>query len=379
MLPADNPAPVIKRFVALDSLRGLAALSVVACHYLILLSTTAAGPAITRWLAVPPLSLLGTAYGSVILFFVLSGYVLALNLATDGSGNWLGFVARRVCRIWLPYAATLLVSFAIGAVTLAASPSLPPVWESNIWQSDSFGLIALIRQIGMLTSHIPLDVPGWSLILEMRISLIFPLLLVAVRRAPATTLAASLCLNIASSLGPPWFTPLVPDAAPYFVHFAVGAWLALNRTRIAAAMQTATARSHALLGIVALLCLSVPREVPCAGLVTGLGATVIIALVIGSPALARLLAAPWCERLGRVSYSLYLTHVVVLMALGALLGGWLPVPLVLIVACPVIATVSGAGYRYVEQPSIRLGRILAARIAARGAAAVPQPVPGTAA
>ena len=68
------------RVASLDSLRGLAALTVVTCHYFILLGSTPSGEWISLWLQIPPLSLFRTAYGAVILFFVLSGYVLALSL-----------------------------------------------------------------------------------------------------------------------------------------------------------------------------------------------------------------------------------------------------------------------------------------------------------
>jgi len=67
---AVHGGSVVARLAVLDSLRGLAALSVVACHYLILLSATPFGRSTSWWLGIPPLSLLRTAYGSVILFFV---------------------------------------------------------------------------------------------------------------------------------------------------------------------------------------------------------------------------------------------------------------------------------------------------------------------
>jgi len=353
----------VTRTVSLDALRGLAALSVVACHYSILLCATPYGRHVAPWLALPPFSLLSTAYGSVILFFVLSGYVLALSLTGDGGSNWLGFAARRFCRIWPPYALTILASFLIGWIAVAADPLLPPVWQENVWHHDTLALSPLVEQIGMATPSIPLDVPGWSLVYELRISLFFPLLLALVRRAPATALAAAIFLNVAGQIGPPWLSQLVPETATYIVYFTVGAWLALNRAWIAERGRAMTGRDQALLGAIALLCLSLPRGYPGVGMVTGLGAVLIIALAIASPPFARVLSARWCGFLGRISYSLYLTHVVVLMGVGALLGGSLPVALVLVVATPIIGLVAWSGHRWVEQPSIRLGRAVAARLA----------------
>ena len=358
---ADRAAT--SRLASLDSLRGLAALSVVACHYLILLADTPFGQRASSWLWLPPLSLIRSAYGAVILFFVLSGYVLALSLLGERKPSWGEFAARRFFRIWPPYAATILISFAIGHLAPTPGPNLASVWQINTWHSDDLTVGALVQQIGMASSHIGLDVPAWSLVHELRISLAFPLLLVFVQRAPATTLAAAFCLCQAERLGPPWLSYLVPDTATYIVYFAAGAWLALHRSRIAELGQRTTAPAKALLCAIALVLLSAPTEYPGAGISTGLGAVLLIVLVTASPAIADILSARWCVFLGRISYSLYLTHIVVLMGLGRVLGASFSVPLILAVAAPIIGLVGWIGYRWVEQPSIRLGRIVHARFA----------------
>lgn len=361
-------ATTATRAVSLDGLRGLAALSVVACHYWILLSATPFGRHVAPWLALPPLSLLSTAYGSVILFFVLSGYVLALSLTGNSGLSWLGFATRRFCRIWPPYALTILASFLIGWVVLAAAPLLPPVWRVNIWHHDILGLSLLVEQIGMAASGVPLDVPGWSLVYELRISLLFPLLLVFVRRAPATTLAATVFLTVANRLGPPWLSQFIPETGAFIVYFAAGAWLALNRAWIVERGRAIGGRGQLLAGLIALFFLSVPGGRPGVDIYSGLGAVIMIALAIASSPFARFLSARWCGFLGRISYSLYLTHVVVLLGIGAALGSSLSVPLVLLVAAPVIAIVAWSSHRWIEQPSIQLGRTLAARISRRQSA-----------
>jgi peptidoglycan/LPS O-acetylase OafA/YrhL len=349
------------RLAALDSLRGLAALSVVACHYLILLRGTPIGQSLAPWLRVPPFSLFWSANGAVILFFVLSGYVLALGLLGDRRPGWAGFAARRFCRIWFPYAATLMVSFAIGHAALATDPVLPPVWRMNTWHADEIGFGALTDQIAMMTSGITLDAPGWSLVYELRISLAFPLLLLLVRRAPAITVTACLCLFLAGRHGPPWLGDLVPETATYLIYFAVGAWLAVYRDRTAKLGPRLTTFARALLCAIALVLLSVPSGLPGAGIAAGLGAASVIVLATASPAIGDALSASWCVGLGRISYSLYLTHVVVLMTLGRVLGRFLPIWQVLAVAAPVIGLVAWIGYCWVELPSIRLGRLMAAR------------------
>lgn len=357
------------RVTSLDSLRGLAALSVVICHYLILLGSTPFGQHLAPWLQVPPLSLFRTAYGAVILFFVLSGYVLALSINADGGQpRWSGFAVRRFCRIWPPFALTIAVSFALGCMTLAADPSLPPVWQINTWHTDDVTLSALASQIGMVSPTIGLDAPGWSLVHEMRITLAFPLLVILLRRAPAITIGTAFCIHFANRHGPLAFATLIPDTATYIVYFAAGAGLALYGDRIGALRQ-ATFLSRLLLVAVSLLLLSAPSDNRWSDLIAGAGAVLLIAVVTTSPEFGRALSAAWCVFLGRISYSLYLTHVVVLTALGTLLGAWLPIWLILLIAVPIIGLTAWISYRWVERPSIRLGRAVANGARARSSSA----------
>jgi peptidoglycan/LPS O-acetylase OafA/YrhL len=89
------PAPDVTaaRDRSLDAVRGLAALSVVLCHYLNILTGLPLGTMLMSLAALPPLSLLVTGYGAVILFFVLSGYVLTLSLMRDSELGWGRFAA----------------------------------------------------------------------------------------------------------------------------------------------------------------------------------------------------------------------------------------------------------------------------------------------
>ena len=69
------------RFRSLDSLRGLAALAVVFHHCLLTLPASAfCRGEIAWWFAVTPLRLLIDGPGAVLLFFVLSGFVLAASI-----------------------------------------------------------------------------------------------------------------------------------------------------------------------------------------------------------------------------------------------------------------------------------------------------------
>ncbi len=104
----------------------------------------------------------------------------------------------------------------------------------------------------------------------------------------------------------------------------------------------------------------------------GLGAALMIALALGSPAWSRGLQRRPLLWLGRISYSLYLTHNIVLLAVVHAFHPMLDGPA--LVALVVVASllVADLGYRLVEAPSIRLGRRLAGRGRRRPAQAAPE-------
>ena len=116
---AFPPVAAGGRFAALDSLRGVAALMVLAFHcWKIGLFEQPAGWAAHLWYWTP-LNWLIIGRPWVILFFVLSGFVLSIALERAGaSQGYAGFVLRRMCRIYLPFAASILFSAASDQINL---------------------------------------------------------------------------------------------------------------------------------------------------------------------------------------------------------------------------------------------------------------------
>ncbi|WP_431268583.1 acyltransferase family protein [Dankookia sp. P2] len=161
------------RVRVLDSLRGLAAFMVVLYHGW---QTLPAGPladGIRQMLLFTPFKAAVGARPAVILFFVLSGYVLALALARrpgPGMGpgmemGWGGFVLRRICRIWLPFAASILLSAGLWwAMRPTALDGVHPWFNADPWSATP-DAAALWRHSAMLgdTHSAHLNVVMWSL------------------------------------------------------------------------------------------------------------------------------------------------------------------------------------------------------------------------
>lgn len=104
----DSTMPT-QRYQQLDALRGLAALAVV-FHHCLLIPSSFDYSMLAHILMSSPLGIVRAGSEAVNLFFVLSGFVLALQL-NDSDMNYSQYLTRRVCRIWIPYICA--ITFAI--------------------------------------------------------------------------------------------------------------------------------------------------------------------------------------------------------------------------------------------------------------------------
>jgi len=378
---APEPPPVptdAVRYPALDSVRGLAALTVLVNHCLSLFplfggasagDTVPYPGAAVLGLLRSPVALLWDGRGAVAIFFVLSGFVLALPWFRGTELPWPSFVLRRFCRIYLPYAAAVGLAMALTA-SLPAAPAVTAWFDAN-W-TEPVSITAVLDHVLMLGAHNTFDNAVWSLNHEMRISLFFPLLMLPLLRfglAGGAVSAVVLYLTagaITHVFG--WHGALAEVAATirYSTFFILGAALARSAGRLHAGQPGPAATVALLTG---LCCLWLSRE-PA---VMAAGSALIILAAIRPGRIQRTLNRPGLRTLGRISYSLYLVHLLVLLSAAHLLIGILPLPA--IVAGAFLASLLAAAlfHRLVEAPSDRLGRRLSVRRvpAARPAGAAP--------
>ncbi|MFF3442173.1 acyltransferase family protein [Streptosporangium sp. NPDC002721] len=177
--PIDNPErpPGERgRLAGLDGIRGVAALFVVV-HHCWLMSFPGypanTGPSWLGWLL----------YGhfAVVVFIVLSGFSLAVSPARSGwrLGDVRRFARRRAWRILPPYWAALTFSLVI-AWTLVTQPGEgPPTAKSVV----VYGL--LLQDVFGAPSP---NGAFWSIAIEAQLYLAFPLLLLILRRAGAAVM-----------------------------------------------------------------------------------------------------------------------------------------------------------------------------------------------
>jgi peptidoglycan/LPS O-acetylase OafA/YrhL len=316
-----------------------------------------------------PLRGLFDGYRAVLFFFVLSGFVLAIPF-TRGPISPTAFLVKRAVRIYPAYWICLAVS--IVAFSVFENPHL------------SFNALAnYIGLVGGATQNY--DSVTWSLVQEMRLSILFPLIMLPVLRFRSRwVLIGSLSLLVG-----PYALPLLGGDGPVLIlgsfvatayyawFFVVGAVAAKHIEELVAYVRAMNARRATLWLAVAIIIYGMlPALGFAARLEEGAVSIAIIGLMVFSiarPGLSRLLLSPALQFVGRISYSYYLLHVVVIKFVVHLLFPVVPGLVIAVAAIGGTLLAAWIVYRWIEVPSIKLGQALYVRITARIQG--PRPVP----
>jgi len=168
----NPPSP---RFVFLDALRGLAALCVLLYH---LTFFSILAPVFLHVAPVPVLKALMCCAFGVNIFFVLSGFVIAHSLRNNplSFSSLTRFVGRRHIRLDLPYWA--MIAFGIGLIPLKRI--LPATHPDPF---PSMGVLATnLVYVQYIFDRRTLLGVSWTLCLEVQFYLLFVLLLVVGKR-----------------------------------------------------------------------------------------------------------------------------------------------------------------------------------------------------
>ena len=358
----------------LEALRGVAALTVAAFHSWQspwlnsvgqsrnFLSAVDGGTLVENLGAVV-LRVVGNGYGAVVLFFVISGFVLSgslvrgpQNLATGASR----FLNSRLFRIYPAVFATIAI---FAALNLATGVSIDG--------PAGYSALGLLRNALLLDTSI--DGVMWSLQLEL---LAIPLIFVVYHgwlRWGAAALAAPFCLLAALSFWKPW-THLIggPNLGVIYA-FVLGMAAFLVAPRLIERYSPRIV-TIVLMGAAALFLASRPvlgYASNWAALAEAIfGAIVVAVLAFGHPrGLATLLDRRLTRFFGRISYSFYLVHPLTLMVIWkvpSLLTAVITIGVPAIVVAAFLFVVSAAAvtplaftmYRWVERPGVAAGRKL---------------------
>ena len=361
------------RIAPLDSLRGLAALIVVFHHCLVTFPPFwevyqhPVQPGFYRLMGNTPLHLLWDGPEFVLVFFTLSGFVLSLPFWGERPLSYKQFVIRRILRIYPPYLAAVTVGMLL--LTLLSHGPLTGLsdWTTQFWNRP-LDWKTIGDHVFLMASagNNYIDTPVWSLVVEMHASLIFPLIILALEGSETVTLMAALALALVgdwAGMKDPGnhihpFLMSFATTARYLWLFVVGALMARHRqalTQAAARVPVVLQMIFLAAALVSLNCIWQFGADETWRFVEQAGAIGLVASAAFMGWFQRLLDIAPLRWLGKISYSLYLIHFVVLFTVlyafrpdVTLLRVLIAVPLLSIGAAALL-------YRFVEVPSIAWG------------------------
>ncbi|WP_285116413.1 acyltransferase [Leifsonia sp. fls2-241-R2A-40a] len=386
--------PQSTRYASLDGLRGVASLVVLGYHALLVVPAISAlyidkvDPSAFSpewWLFKTPFRLLFAGHEAVLVFFVLSGFVLTLPFLSrpPTRRSTLAYYGRRIVRLYVPVWASLVLALAL-ALAVPRNPAMGGWMGTHHAPTVSSTWHDPVLLFG--TSN--LNSPLWSLTWEVWFSLLMPVMFLLIRFTRAARwwwAAIPLLMLVSAAARFDVIRRALPDAGltadllQYLPVFGIGMLLAVNRNRLAAAAGRIRTWWPIVAGAL-LLTISPTLIAPngygvgqaFAYLLSLTGVAGIVVLAFASPVRRPLEARP-VQWAGTRSFSIYLVHEPILVATALLVGanGWWWL-LTAAAVIPIILLTAEVFHRFVERPSITLSRAVGRAIEGRRATA---PVP----
>jgi peptidoglycan/LPS O-acetylase OafA/YrhL len=360
-----------KRIESLDSVRGLAALAVLLGHTIAVLAWP---NYLVGWAGFPVVNILFDGRSAVTMFFVLSGFVLSrpyLVQTPTGQAPRRMFIPtfylRRFTRIWIPWFFVFCLSAIMRRYLFRSYHTDPPMSElfKHFW-SSALSISSFFRQCAFMLHNasqqlLPQD---WTLGVELKGSALIPVFIFLVRRHILFLFAAAVPL-----------LAFIPTGS-YYVSFILGVFAASHYNLIESIMHRLAFPLKC--GILAFGVLLYQTRLWTSHLwgdsviadhfawcICSIGCLIIITASLGSDRIQAALSHGMLVFLGRISYSVYLLQVVVLLCVLPPLMHWFNMigvrsmavlmPLAVFISVFVTVVSAAFAYRIVEVPSMALG------------------------
>lgn len=294
----------------LTGIRAFAAAGVVFFHLIAQYPTMAPDAAPIR----------GLTFGSngVDLFFTLSGFIIAYTYAHDfqtfSFPIYLAFLRKRLARIYPAHLFALVL--VIGLAVLLSLRGFDFLKNNPV--------SGLVQQLFLVSAwnpshktHLDWNVPDWSISSEWLAYLLFPLILAVIRLIPGRILPALILVLPVLMASAAEFEHINAYMVRILTEFPCGValyflWLNLRPTKVWATVGLVCAVLYVVLGVIfGLIGVDVRWVVVFVP-------PLLISIALNAGPVAAFLGRPLVEYLGRVSYSLYITHYPVLVALNFL-------------------------------------------------------------
>lgn len=340
----------MSKLLGIELARGLAALLVVLYHGTIMLAPE-------KYLGAVPLGgWFRFGHAGVDLFFVLSGFIIYFIHAGELGERrfWGGYCVKRFARIFPTY----WVVLAGYGLVLAYSPT------QDRYERDPVAVVANIFLIPQ--THFPILGVVWSLSHELLFYALFSVSFFSrsIGRLVMIVWGALICVNMTTG----WLGDSIWGAfafgifnAEFFFGLLI-AWLALNTAlQLPGRVFLAGTVLFFSTGVYEAWSPGVPIEEPPLHLAYASGTAAMLYGLVGLEKAGRLRLPGFAVAMGEASYSIYLLHIILIMAfqqaiLLAQKAAPLPVTPTFLVVVLATVVISMAFSRLVEQPLLKKAR-----------------------
>lgn len=350
-----------KRLEYLDSVRGIAAMMVVVYHFI--------GWKWGDYTKYHVASLIFNGSDAVSFFFVLSGFVLSYKyFHSDAKLNLPRYTYKRILRLYPAFIVTILFNFLYwNRMEILAGNILPVLSDAFLFTNNK-----LFLEYTMVRNVHTYYIPGWTMGVEMTLSLLMPFLILAGKNSIKTLW---------------WFLPvcflLGSYISMFIFHFTLGTLLSYYYPQLKSfSWKTWKYKNYNLLILIGTFLFFSIRHLnkifplPKAYYYlaeflkldffhyTGIASAIILIWVISNQKAQKFLETKTLLFLGKISYSIYLMHwifVVFVMDYWDKLISYFPnyyLGFGLLLAFVIIATIVSATflYNFVEKPFINIAR-----------------------
>jgi len=365
-----------QRFYYLDSARGLAALSVITWHFIAAVTDiNMPGTAVTS-----PIHFFWYGQADVIFFFIHSGFILAYSYTGDQKTltpvSYIKFLIERVFRIYPLFIFILILSYFLkNSIFPISNGGFTSAGLHEFWARE-YNLASVFKQAVLFIAipkegNLRLIPQDWTLTVELVAGAMIPFMAFIARR------------NVWIYWPAIFIAIVVLHMNTYLFEFAMGVFLFHQWDQIRILWQRAGMfiKCGAVgLAIVLYSCFfqfpslfNTEQVVFRPGVdrfIVIMGCCLFFCVTISSAAAQKILSLPLLVTIGRICYSIYLVHMVLLICFAdymmAKLRLWIPLwyPGQLFVAFGIflITTilVSYITYAIIEKPFNRIGKVISA-------------------